>query len=89
MDLRLWLFREGGGVPLVNQQHEIEYQKLSIERSWTQELTPPHLRKAPLPTRKLDGASRTSDFDKLWKRPPNRDYVHCVEPSPSYTGEEH
>ncbi|KAK2973136.1 hypothetical protein RJ640_028529 [Escallonia rubra] len=33
----------------------------------------------------LDGASGSSDFDKPWKRPPNRDYVHCVEPSPSYT----
>ncbi|KAK2995349.1 hypothetical protein RJ640_006569 [Escallonia rubra] len=66
-------------------QHEIEYQKLSTERSWTRELAHPHLRKAPLPARKLDGASGTSDFDKLWKRPPNRDYVHCIEPSPSYT----
>ncbi|KAK3025941.1 hypothetical protein RJ639_040857 [Escallonia herrerae] len=56
-------------------QREIEYQKLSTERSWTQELAPPHLRKAPLPARKLDGASGTSDFDKLWKRPPNRDYI--------------
>ncbi|KAK2980824.1 hypothetical protein RJ640_020476 [Escallonia rubra] len=34
----------------------------------------------------LEGESRTSDFDKLWKRPPNQDYVHCVKPSPSYTG---
>ncbi|KAK2983215.1 hypothetical protein RJ640_000667, partial [Escallonia rubra] len=56
-------------------QHEIEYQKLSTKRSWTQELAPPHSRKAPCSQGFLDGASGPSDFDKLWKRPPNRDYV--------------
>ncbi|XP_044478388.1 O-fucosyltransferase 7-like isoform X1 [Mangifera indica] len=55
------------------------------EQSWTQEFPPPHFSKAPLPSRKLDGASGSSDFGKLWKSPPNRDYVHCVDPSPNYT----
>ncbi|KAJ0020519.1 hypothetical protein Pint_31899 [Pistacia integerrima] len=27
----------------------------------------------------------SSDFGKLWKSPPNRDYVSCGEPSPNYT----
>ncbi|KAK4489960.1 hypothetical protein RD792_000614 [Penstemon davidsonii] len=36
-----------------------------------------------LPT--LDGANERSELDKLWKHPPNRDYVPCTEPSSSYT----
>ncbi|KAL6578367.1 hypothetical protein OROMI_010695 [Orobanche minor] len=64
-------------------QHEIRYQKLSRERSWMQEFTPRHL-KNPLTAHKLDGASRSLDSDKLWKRPPNRDYIPCTEPSSSY-----
>ncbi|KAA8538120.1 hypothetical protein F0562_027728 [Nyssa sinensis] len=66
-------------------QHEIGYQKLRSERSWTREFAPLHLSKAPLPSRKLDGASGILDTDKLWKPPSNRDYEHCVEPSLSYT----
>ncbi|ONI35209.1 hypothetical protein PRUPE_1G522600 [Prunus persica] len=66
-------------------QHDIKYQKLSAEQSWTLELAPPHLLKAPLPSRKLDGSSGTVETDKLWKPPPNRDFVPCVEPSPNYT----
>ncbi|KAK2659806.1 hypothetical protein Ddye_006339 [Dipteronia dyeriana] len=66
--------------------HEIKYQILSREQSWTQELAPPHLSKAPSPSRKLvDDASQISDFKYLWKPPPNRDYAPCVEPSPNYT----
>ncbi|KAK1553961.1 hypothetical protein Q3G72_005832 [Acer saccharum] len=61
------------------KKHEIKYQILSREQSWTQELAPPHLSKAPLPSRKI------SDFKYLWKPPPNRDYAPCVEPSPDYT----
>ncbi|XP_044475872.1 O-fucosyltransferase 7-like isoform X2 [Mangifera indica] len=39
-----------------------------------------------LPTvAQLDGASGSSDFGKLWKTPPNRGYVPCVDPSPNYT----
>ncbi|CAA0840757.1 O-fucosyltransferase family protein [Striga hermonthica] len=64
-------------------QHETGYQKLSKEGSWTQELAAPHL-KNPFTTHKLDSARRHLDSNKLWKRPPNRDYVHCTEPSSSY-----
>ncbi|TXG52745.1 hypothetical protein EZV62_021914 [Acer yangbiense] len=68
------------------KKHEIKYQILSREQSWTRELAPPHLSKAPLPSRKLiDDASQISDFKYLWKPPPNRDYAPCVEPSPNYT----
>lgn len=62
-------------------QHEIGYQKLSRERSWSQEFAPPHSSKSPL---KLDGANGSLDFDKLWKPPPNRDYVPCVNRTSSY-----
>ncbi|KAM0035988.1 putative GDP-fucose protein O-fucosyltransferase [Helianthus debilis subsp. tardiflorus] len=61
-------------------QHEIQYQKLSRERSWIQ----PHLSKAPLPALKLDGANRSLESNKLWKPPPNRDFTPCVEPTSSY-----
>ncbi|KAM0976781.1 hypothetical protein PS2_019378 [Malus domestica] len=68
-------------------QHDIKYQKLSAEQSWTLEIAPPHLLKAPLPSssRKLEGSSGILETDKLWKRPSNRDFVPCVEPSPNYT----
>jgi hypothetical protein len=66
-------------------QHEIGYQKLSRERSWRLQFAPPHLSKTPLPPLKLDVASGSLDFDKLWKPPPNREYVPCVEPNSSYT----
>ncbi|CAK9163573.1 unnamed protein product [Ilex paraguariensis] len=36
-----------------------------------------------LPT--LDVACGSLEEDNLWKRPPNRDYVPCFEPSSSYT----
>ncbi|KAI8001433.1 O-fucosyltransferase 7 [Camellia lanceoleosa] len=54
-------------------------------KSWIVELVPPHLPRAPLPPSKLDVTSGILDFDKLWKPPPNRDYVPCVEPSSNYT----
>ncbi|KAL3634011.1 O-fucosyltransferase 7 [Castilleja foliolosa] len=64
-------------------KHDIGYQKHNRERSWIQEFAPPHL-KNPLPAQKLDNARQSLDSDKLWKRPPNRDYVPCTEPTSSY-----
>ncbi|TYI75916.1 hypothetical protein E1A91_D06G040000v1 [Gossypium mustelinum] len=75
-------------------QHELNYQKLSAEKKWTQELTPPHLSKeqapphlskAPLSSHKLNGANGSLDFEKLWKQPSNRDFVPCVQPGSNYT----
>ncbi|XAR48540.1 hypothetical protein NMG60_11031391 [Bertholletia excelsa] len=66
-------------------QQEIGYQKFGEGRSWKLELVPPHLSRTPLPGRKLDGASGILDLDKLWKPPPNRNYMPCVEPSSNYT----
>ncbi|GMH22564.1 hypothetical protein Nepgr_024407 [Nepenthes gracilis] len=66
-------------------QHETGFQKLSTEGNVRQELAPPQLLKDPLPSGKLVGASVLVDHEKLWKPPPGRDYVPCVEPSPSYT----
>ncbi|KAH7846784.1 hypothetical protein Vadar_018166 [Vaccinium darrowii] len=66
-------------------QQEIGFQKLGGERRWKVELVSPYLSKTPLPARKLDGATVVLELNKLWKPPPNRDYVPCVEPSPTYT----
>ncbi|GAB4861289.1 hypothetical protein Ancab_036451 [Ancistrocladus abbreviatus] len=63
-------------------QHETSFQKLSTEEKFTRAFAAPH---SPLPSRKLVGASGLSDYSKLWKPPPNRDYAPCVEPNPLYT----
>ncbi|GAV83255.1 O-FucT domain-containing protein [Cephalotus follicularis] len=68
-------------LPTITQQHEINFQRLR-----TEELAPPHLSKAPLASRKLDGASGgNTDSVKLWKPPSNRDFVPCVQHGPNYT----
>ncbi|PSS17383.1 GDP-fucose protein O-fucosyltransferase protein [Actinidia chinensis var. chinensis] len=66
-------------------QQEIGFQKLGGERRWKLEVVQRHLSRAPLPARKLDGATAILELDKLWKPPPNRDYAPCVEPSSIYT----
>ncbi|XP_052190492.1 O-fucosyltransferase 7 isoform X1 [Diospyros lotus] len=68
----------------LSMQQEIGYQKLGGETSWKLELAPPHLLRTPLPAHKVNGASGIEDLDKLWKRPPNRDYLPCVQPSSTY-----
>ncbi|KAF5468132.1 hypothetical protein F2P56_012309 [Juglans regia] len=65
-------------------QHEFKHQRFSTVRSWTRELTPPHLSKAPLSSRQLAGARGTLELYKLWKSPPNRDFVPCVKPTAYY-----
>ncbi|XP_065880780.1 O-fucosyltransferase 7 [Euphorbia lathyris] len=70
------------------QLHDItKFSRLESEQeqSLSIEITPPHLSKPPLPSRKLDGASGKVDFAKLWKPPPNRDYRPCVDSSYYYT----
>ncbi|KAF7829959.1 O-fucosyltransferase 7 [Senna tora] len=54
-------------------------------QSWTRELAPPHLSKAPLPTPKLNKTRRNSDFEKLWKPPSNHGFLPCINPTPNYT----
>ncbi|KAJ7958975.1 O-fucosyltransferase [Quillaja saponaria] len=56
----------------------------NVQQKLTEELVPPHLSKAPLPTPKLNKTA-ISDFEKLWKRPSNRDFVPCLKPTPDYT----
>ncbi|KAK2992359.1 hypothetical protein RJ640_009870, partial [Escallonia rubra] len=77
------------GVPESDTKELIAYARTNNKSESGRENSPLRRRKTPLPACKLDGASGTLDFDKLWKRPPKRDYVHCVEPSPSYTCKEH
>ncbi|GAB4827969.1 hypothetical protein Ancab_034854 [Ancistrocladus abbreviatus] len=43
------------------------------------------LKRPRTPPSMLVVASGLSDYDKLWKTPPNRDYAPCIEPSPFYT----
>ncbi|CAL5348811.1 unnamed protein product [Camellia sinensis] len=81
--VRLFLSKLPDSYKLPMQQ-EIGYQKLGGERSWKLEVAPPHLSRAPLPARKLDGARGIFNVYKLWKPPPNRDYVPCVEPGSTY-----
>ncbi|XP_030455271.1 O-fucosyltransferase 7-like isoform X1 [Syzygium oleosum] len=66
-------------------QYEMKYQRQGTEQSWTQELVPPHFSKPPASSRKLDGANRSSQSVKLWKPPPNRNFVPCTEPGLDYT----
>ncbi|XP_020210275.1 O-fucosyltransferase 7 [Cajanus cajan] len=54
-------------------------------QSWTRELAPPHLSKAPLPTPKLNGSRGSLDYQKLWKPPSNRGFLPCTNPTPNYT----
>jgi uncharacterized protein YfiM (DUF2279 family) len=76
-------------VPNFSDSFKLPTQHESKHQSWTQELTPPHLSKskAPLSSRshQLGSASVISDSDKLWKPPPNHDFVPCLEASPNYT----
>ncbi|KAL3034454.1 hypothetical protein AAZX31_02G195400 [Glycine max] len=54
-------------------------------QSWTRELAPPHLSKAPLPTPKLSGSRGNFDYQKLWKTPSNHGFLPCTNPTPNYT----
>ncbi|KAI5654894.1 hypothetical protein M9H77_32081 [Catharanthus roseus] len=67
------------------QQYEIGYQNLRTEGGILEELPTLVLPKAPHTNHKLDGGSRTSDVEKIWKPPPNRGYQPCVSPSENYT----
>ncbi|XXG61165.1 hypothetical protein AAC387_Pa04g2885 [Persea americana] len=67
-------------------QYDIGYQRWSGEQSWMWEFSPPSLSKISPQSRKLDGANGTKEeFKKLWKPPPNRGFVPCVEPSELYS----
>ncbi|KAF5207279.1 O-fucosyltransferase [Thalictrum thalictroides] len=67
-------------------QREIGHQRWSSELSWTQEFSPPQFTKAPpKKSQKLISGRGILDFNKLWKPPPTRDFVPCVEPSQDYS----
>ncbi|KAG9451424.1 hypothetical protein H6P81_011389 [Aristolochia fimbriata] len=76
------------------KQHEMGYQRGRNELSWTQEFSPPQLSKVssqlpqvpPPSVEKLDDANGILNYKKLWKSPPDRGFVPCVEPSESYSG---
>ncbi|RDY00555.1 hypothetical protein CR513_16251 [Mucuna pruriens] len=54
-------------------------------QSWTRELAPPYLSKAPLPSPKLNGSRGYLDYQKLWKPPSNRGFLPCTKPTTNYT----
>ncbi|CAH2033620.1 unnamed protein product [Thlaspi arvense] len=66
------------------KKNEIPYETLTSEHiNNTHELFPPHISTSPSSS-KLNMTSRIPDFDKLWKHPPNRNFVPCVNPNPNY-----
>ncbi|AAF18531.1 Similar to auxin-independent growth promoter [Arabidopsis thaliana] len=68
--------------------NEIQYQSSISEHINNTELVPPHVSTSPSSSSKLNITSGIPDFDKLWKHPPNRNFVPCVSPNPSYTCEQ-
>ncbi|KAL1225808.1 O-fucosyltransferase 7 [Cardamine amara subsp. amara] len=69
--------------PLISKpkQNEIQYQSLTSEHVKKSELVPPHISTSS----KLNLTSKITDFDKLWKPPPNRNFLPCVNPNHNYT----
>ncbi|CAA7027250.1 unnamed protein product [Microthlaspi erraticum] len=66
------------------KKNEIQYQSSASEYiNNTHEQVPAHF--STNPSSKLNVTSKTPDFDKLWKPPPNRNFVPCVNPNPNYT----
>ncbi|CAK9859271.1 unnamed protein product [Sphagnum jensenii] len=69
------------------KQGDLGVQTRTGELSWKQELIPPHLsrlEKSDVQSDLLD--DKALEFKKLWKPPPNRGFIPCVDKSPSYTG---
>ncbi|KAG5034526.1 hypothetical protein JHK87_009436 [Glycine soja] len=54
-------------------------------QSWTRELVPPHLSKAPLSVPKLKDSRKDPDYEKLWKPPSNHGFIPCTKPTPNYS----
>ncbi|KAL5705133.1 O-fucosyltransferase 7 [Ranunculus cassubicifolius] len=76
-------FKEPSSLPETYKlptQRDIGHQGWSGGLSWTQEFSPPKRSKM-----KLVGARGILDYNKLWKSPPTRDFLPCVEPSPDYS----
>ncbi|RWR92458.1 GDP-fucose protein O-fucosyltransferase [Cinnamomum micranthum f. kanehirae] len=65
-------------------KHEIGYQRWKGELSWMREFSPPQLSRAPLPSKELVAANNKREIESLWKPPPSRGFVPCIEPSDSY-----
>ncbi|XP_061353380.1 O-fucosyltransferase 7-like [Gastrolobium bilobum] len=54
-------------------------------QSWTQELAPPHLSMDRLSAPELHDSRGDSDYEKLWKPPPNSGFLPCTKPTANYT----
>ncbi|KAH0878245.1 hypothetical protein HID58_065639 [Brassica napus] len=66
------------------EENEIQNQRLTSEHiNNTHELSQPHFLTSPS-FAKLNTTSGIPDYDKLWKHPPNRNFVPCVNPNPNY-----
>ncbi|QHO30118.1 hypothetical protein HN51_018520 [Arachis hypogaea] len=52
---------------------------------WTREQAPPYLSKATFAASKLNDSRWDSDYEKLWKPPPNHGFLPCTKPTPNYT----
>ncbi|XP_057424541.1 O-fucosyltransferase 7-like [Lotus japonicus] len=71
--------------PSPTYYHTFNIPTLRDLQSWTRELAPPHLPLAPISAPKLNDSRRDSEYEKLWKPPPNRGFLPCTKPSPNYT----
>ncbi|XP_010460001.1 PREDICTED: uncharacterized protein At1g04910-like [Camelina sativa] len=67
------------------KNNEVQYQSLTSEHINNTELVPPLILTSPSSYSKLNISSEIPDFDKLWKPPHNRNFVPCVNTTPSYT----
>ncbi|MED6155388.1 O-fucosyltransferase 7 [Stylosanthes scabra] len=54
-------------------------------QSWTTEQVLLHLSKAPFAAPKLNDSGWNSDYEKLWKPPPNHGFLPCTKPTPNYS----
>ncbi|CAM6018375.1 unnamed protein product [Sphagnum balticum] len=69
------------------KQGDLGVQTRTGELSWKQELIPPHLSRLEKSDVQSDlPDDKALEFKKLWKPPPNRGFIPCVDKSPSYTG---
>ncbi|KAL0795249.1 hypothetical protein Bca101_066626 [Brassica carinata] len=65
------------------KENEIQNHRSTSEHiNNTHELSQPHF--VTSPSFSKNTTSGIQDFDKLWKHPPNRHFVPCVNPNPNY-----
>ncbi|XP_010498714.1 PREDICTED: uncharacterized protein At1g04910-like [Camelina sativa] len=70
-----------------SKNNEVEYQSITSELINNTKLILPLILTSPSSYSKLNITSEIPDFDMLWKPPHNRNFVPCVNTTPSYTSQ--